>query len=240
MLQNIFNFLPRYKYVILCGDLNARFGSGTDETSNIEESLKMCNLTVVPHKATFHFNCASILDVIASNLHDRLVEYDQVSAPAFSAHDLICAVYDLSTPVSEKQVIAYRDWSKIDVDELQREVSCAPWHLVFNSNNIDDKVNNFNVLVSELMDKFVPVNFFKVKHKGTPWMNKGILKLISKRNGAWGKYKNNKSDTSFNIYKSLRNKVKQAIRNAKIKYYHEIFGSNSSKDIWNSIRSLGP
>lgn len=89
------------------------------------------------------------------------------------------------------------------------------------------------------MDKFAPVKYIKVKRKGAPWMEKYILKLISKKNGAWKKYKNNKTDVNFNIFKNLRNRVKQEIRNAKVKYYHELFGSNSSKDIWNSIRSLG-
>ena len=31
-LEDLCNFIPLYQYLIICGDINARFGSGSDET----------------------------------------------------------------------------------------------------------------------------------------------------------------------------------------------------------------
>ena len=36
-----------YTYIFVCGDLNARFGSGTDETKIISDTMSLCSLHCV-------------------------------------------------------------------------------------------------------------------------------------------------------------------------------------------------
>ena len=239
-MTDVYKYLPNYKYVILCGDLNARFGSGSDETVVVEESLNMCNLTVVPFNDTYHTHYSSSnLDVVASNVDDLLVEYGQTPAPAFSCHDLIYAVFDLRIPPKSKQEITFRDFHNINVEKLYEDIDGVTWDHILQTNNVEDKVNGFNLILNDLMDKHAPMKTVKVKHNSTPWMTRDILKLISKRNRARKKHIKYKTEASYKYFRELRNRTKQAIRNAKIKYYHKVLNNSSSKTVWKGIRSLG-
>ena len=239
-LSDVYKYLPHYKYVILCGDLNAQFDSGSDENVLVNEALKMCNLVPVPFSDTFHTHYSSSnLDVIASNIDDKLVAYEQTSAPAFSCHDLIYAVYDLRIPPCPKRVIAYRDFKNINVENLSADIDTVSWEKVLLSNDVDEKVNSFNDILTDLMDKHTPIKSLNIKHKVTPWITKDTLKLNSRRNKARKKHLRCKTDANYERFRDLRNKTKQAIRNAKIRYYHTVLSSSSSKAVWNGIRSLG-
>lgn len=239
-INDLYSYLPNYKYCILCGDLNAGFGNGSAEATMIEESLFMCNLTRIPYDNTFRTHyCETNLDVIASNMNDFLVEYGQTRAPGFSYHDFIYAVYDLSVPPSVKQKLTFRDFKNINIEQLRIDVEEAPWEQVVLSSDIDTKVGKFNELIAKLMDKHVPVKNIIVKHRPTPWMNREIRRLISKRNKARKRHSKNKTEENYERFRQLRNKTKQAIRNAKIRYYHSILNKASTKDIWKGIRSLG-
>lgn len=150
-VTDLYNYLPNYKYVILCGDMNAGFGSGSEETVMIEESLQMCNLTPIAFNNTYRTHyCETNLDVIASNIDDFIVEYGQTPAPGFSYHDLIYAVFDVKIPHRTKSAVYYRNFKGINKDHLCSDFDNAPWHQVFQTNNIDDKVDNFNAIVYDI------------------------------------------------------------------------------------------
>lgn len=197
-INDVYNYLPDYKYAILCGDLNAGFGNGSAEAAMIEESLFMCNLTPIPYDNTFRTHyCETNLDVIASNMNDMIVEYGQTRAPGFSYHDLIYAVFDLRVPPSTKQKLTYRDYKNINMEQLRLDVEETPWEQVFSSSDIDKKVDKFNEFIIRLMDKHVPVKNVIVKHRPAPWMNREIRKMISKRNKARKKHSRNKTDENY-------------------------------------------
>ena len=83
-------FMISYKYTVVCGDINARLGSGADETTIIENILYNHNLTILPLEATYHTShCDTKLDIIASNCNDLIVDFGQRPAPGFSSNDLI-------------------------------------------------------------------------------------------------------------------------------------------------------
>ena len=240
-INDVYRYLPNYKYVILCGDLNAGFGDGSSEAAMICDHLQICNLTPIPYENTFrsHF-CETNLDVIASNMDERLVDFGQTRAPGFSYHDLIYAVFDIRMPQRRtKHTLKYRNFKSIDLEKLGEDIEKTEWQQVFVTNDINEKVSKFNELVTALMDKHAPVKSFKVKNDPTPWMTKEIRRLISKRNKARRRHSKNKTDENYARFKRLRNATKQAIRNSKVKYYHSILNSSSSKKVWQGIRSLG-
>jgi len=105
-IDDLYCFLPLYKYAVVCGDVNGRFGSGSYETKNVEETFELCNLSFVPFGPTFHINnCHSKLDVIASNCSDLLLHSEQRPVPGFSAHDLLFAVFNFSVPKIYKKEV---------------------------------------------------------------------------------------------------------------------------------------
>jgi hypothetical protein len=234
-------FIPNYKYLVICGDINARFGSGSGETENIETLLRSCNVTCLPFGNTFHTeSCDSALDIMATNCNENIVDYDKISVPGFSAHDLLYACINLSTPRAKPKIICYRDMNNIDEEKLKVDVEALDWSNLFACKEIDGKVDIFNDTLLKLFDKHAPLKSVKVKHKYNPWIDDDIIILTQKRDAAWKKYAKSKLPADREIFRALRNKCKQEIRNAKLRYCHSVFDHNlSSKEMWSAIRTLG-
>lgn len=240
-LDEIYSFLPNYNYSVMCGDFNARFGSGSYESKLVSELFELCAHTCVPFAPTYHTEyCNSTLDIIASNFNDKIVEYGQCSAPGFSNHDMIYSIFSMEVPPTKEKIIKYRDFKNIDLDSLRKDAMDTPWHEIYECEDIDTKVQTFNGFIRKLMEKHSPIKTFKAKNNSSPWMDGEISKLINERDKARLKAKKSKTPGDYSAFKMLRNKTKQEIRNAKLRYYHDIFKDNPSPGkLWNGIRSLG-
>jgi len=235
----IYNLSVNYKYTFVCGDLNARFGSGSDETKIICDLLSLCNLHCVPYGPTYHTaDCNSNLDVICSNCPDMLIDYGQTIASGFSAHDLLFAVYDLPVPYMPKQTITYRDFKNIDMENLNVDLLNAPWQNVYDESDIDSKLEKFNSILLDLMDKHAPLITLTLKKSSQPWMTSEIRSLMKTRDKIRAKYLRTKKPEIKENFKLLRNQVKQKIRNAKAVFYYGKFSTGDSKKLWATVRSL--
>ena len=61
------------------------------------------------------------------------------------------------------------------------------------------------------MEKFVPVKTIK-KRGRPPWVSKKLLQMIKKRNKAFQKMRDSKSDKNTNVFYVLKNQCKEKIR----------------------------
>ncbi|KAK3917081.1 RNA-directed DNA polymerase from mobile element jockey [Frankliniella fusca] len=240
-IDNMYLYLPHFKHVILCGDLNARFGSQSDETALVNNTLQLCNVECLPFDNTYHTEtCSSYLDVLASNSNNLVLDHGQTSAPGFSAHDLLYAVFDFCNPRPTKKKILYRDFKNINTVELLRDAEEQAWQDVYYQQDINGKVNTFNAILTGLFDKHAPIRSVNCKHNPQPWITPDIRKLLNARDKARMKFKATKNPSDRDKFVMLRNKAKQECRNAKIKHFHGIFeNAKTSKDTWAAIRSLG-
>jgi hypothetical protein len=238
--EQIYKHTVNYKYTFVCGDFNARFGSGTDETKIISETLDFCNLHCVPFGPTFHIlGCESVLDVISSNCPEFLIEYGQKMATGFSAHDFLYAVYDLAVARIREKPITYRDFKNIVQEELLNDVQSSSWDSVYTSNDIDTKLDRFNSIVNMLMEKHAPEKTFVPKKFKQPWMTKEIRTLMRKRDRLRAKYLNKGGEGNKECFRAARNNVHQKIRSAKSRYFYEKLDlSGNTKTTWSILRSL--
>ena len=240
-VNDMYSHLLHYKYVIIAGDMNARFGSNSFESENIDDVLNMCNLTRIPYSNTFHTAISdSNLDVIASNCHSLLQQFGQCPASGFSNHDLIYAVFSLNVPKYTPKLITYRDFSKFDSDAFIADANDITWHVIVETNDIDEKVDVFSSLLTGLYDKHAPLKTVRAKHPPVPWMTVDIKRLIKDRDLARRRHIKTKHLDDYEAYRILRNRTKQSIRNAKIKFTHNLFNtSKSPSTLWSAVRSLG-
>ncbi|KAK3920349.1 LINE-1 reverse transcriptase-like protein [Frankliniella fusca] len=202
-IDDFYKFSPGYKYSFLVGDLNAGFGRGGDDALVVPEMLNLCNLQAVPHQATYHTStCNSILDVISSNCPEQLLTYGQTPAAGFSAHDCIFAIFDLSVPSHVKQKITFRNFKRICVESLLVDVEQAPWSQVYKESSIDNKVNEFNMILEGLMDRHAPEQNKIMKENYAPWMSKDSRSLWNAvRSLNIGKTTSPISDLTVNVNK---------------------------------------
>jgi len=70
-------------------------------------------------------------------------------------------------------------------------------------------------------------------------MNADIRGMLKKRDKLRKQYLHTKSADDLENFRKLTNKAKQSIRGAKTRYFYQRFGgSNDSRSLWNTIRSL--
>ncbi len=238
--DELLKFMANFKYVFVCGDINARFGSGSEETRIITDMLSFCNLVSVPFGPTYHTeSCDSKLDIISSNCPELLVDFGQTAAPGFSAHDLIYAAYDLSVPHNCKQTITFRKFKNVKKEDLLADIESAPWKDVYEAADMDGKLNQFNTIITKLMDKHAPIVTATVSTRSQPWMTADIKKLMSRRDKLRNKFFASKSPEDKEDYRKQRNLVKQTIRNAKTRFLYSQFECDlDTRDMWKRVRSL--
>ncbi len=238
--EEIYKHTVNYKYTFVGGDINGRLESKTDETKIILDILRLCNLHCVDFGPTFHvIGCDSTLDIISSNCPEYLIDYGQRPATGFSAHDLLYAVFDISIPKQTKKHISYRNFELIRVEELLNDVERADWMRVYNTTDVDSKVEIFNNIMLQLMDKHAPAKTLTPKRCKQPWMSEEIRKIMRRRDRLRDKFLKTNLPTDKENYRVIRNKVKQEIRNAKIRFYYSKFEKpGNSKEIWSTLRSL--
>ena len=137
--------LLNYKYAILCGDVNARFGSKSAEKGIIEEFIFSCNLECIPFGPTFHIdNCDSCLDIIASNCHDLVSDFGQTPSPGFSHHDLLYSGFNIQSPCKETKTITYRSFKHFSQENFEADIESINWNEVYCCTDVDEKVRIFN------------------------------------------------------------------------------------------------
>ncbi|XP_034240159.1 uncharacterized protein LOC117644657 [Thrips palmi] len=175
--------------------------------------VKCANETVLiscvyrPPKVGFletYLDALSILDVIASNCNEQVVEYGQCVAPGFSAHDMIYSVYDFHVPVVKKKVITFRDFRNIDRDALICDAKSIPWTQVYDCENCDDKVQVFNDFLLQLFEKHVPIRNVCVKNDEPPWMSDDLRDMIEERDKARVKSLKTSDPEDCQIWASIR------------------------------------
>lgn len=111
-----------------------------------------------------------------------------------------------------------------------------------------DPNDNYDKLIKHIMDlksKHIPnkqVKYNKHKHKNNKWITYGIIKSISKRDNMHLQLKKTQSNSAE--YLTLKNNLstfngilKKAIREAKVKYFEDIF-EKSKYDIKNTWKNI--
>ena len=68
----------------------------------------------------------------------------------------------------------------------------------------------------------VPQKSKQPLQKNQPWMNSEIREAFTRRNRAWKRYRNYKSDFFWSAYTSIRNETNRLVRKAKEEYYQPV------------------
>jgi len=79
------------------------------------------------------------------------------------------------------------------------------------------------------MEKNVPLlRVNKKEVPNNPWITKATKRSISKRDKAWRKYREMKTECNYNIYKRLRNEANRRVKSDQAAYRNNNRKSNSN------------
>ena len=236
------NLLPFYEHVILLGDFNTNLlSSNSYNTIQLQTMFQSCNMTILPSEPTHHTTYSdTLLDLAVTNNHHKVLTNGQIAAPGISAHDIIYVEYSLQCPKPKPRLVTYRDLKHINHTKLINEAAELPWHNIWTLRTIDEKVEAFNDMILQLYDKHAPIKTRRITRQPAPWMTENIRALMNERDAVYRRYRRSKDLTDLKIYRQLRNKTNQTIRNAKLRYVHTLIQpSINSSNMWKNLKTMG-
>lgn len=235
------DFSHIYSHTIFMGDFNTCLLKNDHRSSSLLSIINSNNLHLPPLSATHHYpnSLPSLLDIMVVSSFDHVAKHGQYSANDFSFHDLLYLSYKIRTPKMKPKVLLLRNFNKLDTDALRADAAEADWNAVFHEHNIDNKINLFNKLLTQLYDRHAPLRPVRLRHLPAPWLTENLKALLHKKVLAKSKYKSNNSDRNLNNYKQIRNQCNRACRDAQRRYIHKSVENGNPSKTWKFLRTLG-
>ena len=112
-----------------------------------------------------------------------------------------------------------RDNSKLVLEDLKADFQKLPFSTVYAMEDPEDKLDIFNNLVTECIDRHAPLKRIKCTRPPAPWLKSlDIQQLISERNRKRYLSHLTQKTSDWTAYRTVRNKLKHAIRTTKKKF----------------------
>ncbi|XP_011858771.1 PREDICTED: uncharacterized protein LOC105556295, partial [Vollenhovia emeryi] len=239
--QRFSDYQTNYRHSIIFGDFNADLNQNTFDSQQIQNSVNTLGMYLVPYKSTHHLRHSStLLDLSIIDDRDKLMDYGQQDVAFLSAHDLIHIKYRIKIQRTCGRRIMYRDWSRLDKDALISDICGIDWTALLASNNMDEKVEEFNTKLTEILNKQIPLRTRCFKNLPAPWLTEEIKQEMRSRDQARRTWRRYRCDRLYKRYKTLRNNVQTIVRAAKKEHYTKMFSrAGKAEEIWRGLRHLG-
>ena len=224
-LSDFSNLLDLYvldtQPVLFIGDFNIHVNKQDDRDSQrFLDHLKTHSLTQFVDKPSHR--SGNILDLVITR-EDVIstIQVDEIAAIS-DHYTVFFTLTSKQVSSSKRQSISYRNLTGIDKDaftsDLRESDSLRPTDYV----DAESKLQNFNTVISDLLDKHAPV-----KHKSVPirrneaWTNAGIFRARAERRKAEKMWRRTGLTVFREVYKSKRNEVNNLITKSRTQHYHE-------------------
>jgi len=166
--------------IYLLGDFNCKLENSNNPEAkaliNFCPSYNLSILITMPTRVTETLK--SILDVILASDTEQVREAT-VMENSIRDHDLVYVTLRLKKACSKPVYIATRrHYSPVD---FNNDVSLAPWSIVDVFDNVEPKLNAFDLLFTEILDRHAPVKTFKACGKPNPCVTDNICGLMKTR-----------------------------------------------------------
>lgn len=235
-------YIPHADHTIIMGDFNTCLIKDDSRSKHLIEIVNSSNLHILNTNNATHFfpDCTpSLLDLLIVSSLDRVSAHGQLSAEGFSYHDLLYLSYKIRPPKVKPTIVMRRSFKSFNNDNFLTDLNLIDWDVVLNASSLEDKVNIFNSILTELFDVHAPLRPIKLKHLPAPWLSADIRVLMNKRNRAKFKYKHNPTAENLLKYKSLRNKCSRLCRTAQRKYIHTSINNKNCAKVWKFLDTMG-
>lgn len=133
-----------------------------------------------------------------------------------------------------------RDFSQFNSEDFLSDMRGLDWGNLLVSNDINVKVNTFNKLLLDSLNKHAPFKRVLFRHAPSPWLTTELRLAMREKDRARRAWRRRRNNVNYQHFKMLRNHVQARIRLAKCTYYQDIFSRlQKSSCIWSHLRHLG-
>ncbi|XP_011686376.1 PREDICTED: uncharacterized protein LOC105449078 [Wasmannia auropunctata] len=183
-------------------------------------------------------------DLSASYKHAVILgDFNAFLANSYDAEQIRSFVASSSLYLIQRHIartIKVRDFKDFNVDSFINELNACNWSEVYQTNDIDGKMELFNNFLMHCYDRHAPLKTIQHKHLPGPWLTTDIKAIMRERDLARRRWRRHKTDINYELYKTLRNRARMLVRAAKSAYYNKILDdTRESRALWKRLRHLG-
>ena len=209
-------FSAKCTKVVIGGDFNVNLLENTSSVNHHKSQIASMGLAFVNTTSPTHFQeTPTLLDHFLVSDPSLILQYQQLSAPAYSKHDLIHLSFSFSSSKSNVSTYSYRNFKAIDDEKLQSEIESINWEH-FLDLHLDNCVQLMKREINRLFEEHVANSNWK-QHRLTATCD------VHRQ--------------SFILIRSL---VTSKIRAAKTEYFgRKLDPRQPTKTLWKQLRSCG-
>ena len=198
---------------------------------------------------------STIIDHIITNDIKNNIQPGVIESCYLSDHYPIFCQIGKPTPApsfkkSKDPVNYFRDKSKFNPKDYNLDLNLALSNLFektpeINSQTFDTVFNKFIKTIKDIIDIHAPLKSYSRRQKRLkrkPWITKGILVSIRKKNSMFKPYFINGNAAQKHLFKTYTNKLTKIKARSKSLFYKNELSKNKNdpKKVWNIIRTLLP
>ena len=183
----------------------------------------------------------TLIDVLLASSISLIREAKVVPAP-FSDHDLVFISLGLKKKRSKPVCITTRSYKDFDPDSFLVDLNCSPWSVIDCFEDVDDKINAFNLFFNPPLDYHAPIKKIKLRSRPNPCVTDEIRSLI-RTIDYWRKIARKSNDPlDWAAYKNFMRDVKRELRLAEREHAENQIRNNPNNPryVWKTIGSCIP
>ena len=216
--------------VMICGDFNP--ATTGFNANRVKQLSGLRQIIKVPTRGE------AILDWCLINMKHLNFEIIQLPAVGSSDHNSILVkgyLHRVSKPSNDR--IWKRDLRDSNINFFGQWITNYDWSPIFETVDCEAKYNEFNIVMSTMIEHFFPKKQLKTRKSDKAWLTQSLKFSIRRRQRALYLY-----GKTSQIFKFWRNRVQQEAKSARNKFYHQtvkkLKNSNPTK-WWKEIKALG-
>ena len=226
------------KPVFLLGDFNINLLRPTEPSVrrylSMLSDLSLFQLVTKPT----HVNSisSSLIDHIISNQPNVAVE---VLPEPIADHRTIIVRPSFKRLKCRPKPFTTRMWQNVNWDKLCLDLLYADWASLYEANTVDEKLDAFLRVWWSVADVHCPVKTILPRRPHCPWLKDSpeLTKSMRERDDAFQKWCNSRTESDRDVYRRLRNRVKNLFAKAKRDFLCNDMLSDKSS-FWRGIRNF--
>ena len=141
--------------------------------------MEQFNLTQIVNKRTrTTLNRALLIDHIILSDPTICKHTDVLLCPHISDHDDPYATLNVRVPRFHPRLKYIHDEKHLNIEQYVSDINDLPFSLIYAFDNVETKLDIFNSLILDCINKHAPLKKIKVARPLSPWMQSGKIRIL--------------------------------------------------------------
>lgn len=228
---------PDVNDIVCTGDFNINVlnlhNTCVNHLFSILETFHLTQIIDTPTRITN--STSSLIDLILVSTAENVLDQG-VLENDISDHQTVFCVLKVSSKRNGPRLVTYRNFKNFNFEAFELDLFSIPWYIIFDLNNIDEKLDFLVNNILYLFDLHSPFVTSRCTKTSAPWLTDNIKLMCSMRDRALKRFKRSNNQAHWEFYKAMRNFTTQAIKREKTAYFQYKINNSTPKQCWKFLK----